>query len=305
VTITHPDKVMFPDDGITKGELAAYYEAVAPVMVPHIAGRPVTMERYPAGIDKKGFWQKDVSKGFPDWLERVEVPKKDGVVHHPLVTDARSLLWTVNQNTITHHVWSRRASNLQHPDVCVFDLDPAEDNAAAVGEVALALRDLLKELGLPCSVKTSGSKGFHVVVPLDGTTRMGTVARFANAVGTLFVARHPDRLTQEFSKADRGGRTLVDTGRNGYSATFAAPYTVRAKPGAPVSAPCTWQEIERGEVGPRTFTLRTMPARLAAVGDLWSDIWSDGAGITTETQELVKALSSAAGPEPTAGPEQR
>ena len=299
-TITHPEKILFPDDGITKGELAAYYEAIAPAMVPHIAGRPVTLERYPSGIDKKGFWQKDVSKGFPDWLERVEVPKKGGVVHHPLVTDTRSLLWTVNQNTITHHVWSRRASNLQHPDVCVFDLDPAEDNAAAVGEVALALRDLVTELGLPSLVKTSGSKGFHIVIPLDGTTRMGTVARFANAVGALFVARHPDRLTQEFSKADRGGRILVDTGRNGYSATFAAPYTVRAKSGAPVSAPCTWEEIQRGEVGPRTFNLRTMPARIAAVGDLWADIWSRPASITTETQERVKALSGAASPKPPA-----
>jgi len=158
----------------------------------------------------------------------------------------------------------------------------------------------LKELGLPSRVKTSGSKGFHIVVPLDGTTRMGTVARFANAVGALFVARHPDRLTQEFSKADRGGRILVDTGRNGYSATFAAPYTVRAKPGAPVSAPCTWEEVERGAVAPRTFTLRNMPARIAAVGDLWSDIWSNATGLTAETQERVKALSAAASPQPPA-----
>jgi bifunctional non-homologous end joining protein LigD len=292
-TITHPEKVLFPDDGITKGELAAYYEAIAPAMVPHIAGRPVTMERYPSGIDKKGFWQKDVSKGFPDWLERVEVPKKGGVVHHPLVTDARSLLWTVNQNTITHHVWSRRASNLQYPDVCVFDLDPAEDNASAVGQVALELRAFLDELGLPSAVKTSGSKGFHIVVPLDGITKMGTVARFANAVGTAFVARYPDRLTQEFSKADRGGRILVDTGRNGYSATFAAPYTVRAKPGAPVSAPCTWEEIERGEVGPRTFTLRTMPERIAAVGDLWADFGKSEVGsLKPEVQNRLEQLTS-------------
>jgi bifunctional non-homologous end joining protein LigD len=268
--ITHPDKVLFPEDGITKGELAAYYEAAAPLMLPHLARRPVTMERYPAGIDKQGFWQKDVSKGFPTWLERVEVPKKDGVVHHPLVTDLRSLLWVTNQNCITPHVWVSRAPDLYHPDVCIFDLDPADDNAAVLRAAALGLRDLLKELGLPSWVKTSGSKGFHIAVPLDGKTEIGDVARFAHTVGAHLVARDPSHLTQEFSKADRGGRILVDTGRNGYSATFAAAYAVRAKRGAPVSAPCTWEEVESGEVSPQTFTLRTMAARIAAVGDLWA-----------------------------------
>ena len=299
-TITHPEKVLFPDDGITKGELAAYYEAIAPVMLPHVANRPVTMERYPSGIASKGFWQKDVSKGFPDWLDRVEVPKKGGTVHHPLIADARSLLWTVNQNTITHHVWNRRTPNLQHPDICVFDLDPSIDDAAAVRAAALALRTLLDELGLPSAVKTSGSKGFHIVVPLDATVRTGAVARFADAIGTLMVARHPDTLTQEFSKADRGGRILVDTGRNGYSATFAAPYTVRARPGAPVSAPCTWTEIERGEVAPRSFTVRTMPGRIAEVGDLWAGMAADAGRLTAETLDRLEALSTAASAQPPA-----
>ncbi|MEP6914283.1 MAG: non-homologous end-joining DNA ligase [Acidobacteriota bacterium] len=268
--ITHPEKVLFPDDGITKGELAAYYQAVAPIMVPHLARRPLTMERYPAGIDKKGFWQKDVSKGFPAWLERVEVPKKDGVVHHPLVTDTQSLLWVTNQNCITPHVWVARAPDLYHPDLCIFDLDPADDDLETLRGTALGLRDLLAELGLPSWVKTSGSKGFHIAVPLDRKTDTGDVARFAHTVGAHLVARDPAHLTQEFSKADRGGRILVDTGRNGYSATFAAAYAVRAKPGAPVSAPCTWAEIESREVSPQTFTLRTMAARIADVGDLWA-----------------------------------
>ena len=181
--ITHPEKVLFPDDGITKGDLAAYYEAMAPVMLPHLRGRPITMERYPAGIDKKGFWQKDVSKGFPAWLKRVEVPKKDGVVHHPVVTDTRSLLWVTNQNTITQHVWTSRIPDLDYPDICVFDLDPSTDDPAAVRAAAIGLRDLLEELTLPSWIKTSGSKGFHIVVPLDGKTQMGQVVRFANAVG--------------------------------------------------------------------------------------------------------------------------
>jgi bifunctional non-homologous end joining protein LigD len=270
--ITHPEKVLFPDDGITKGELAAYYEAVAAAMVPHIRARPVTMERYPAGIKAEGFFQKDVSKGFPEWLERVEVPKKGGTVHHPLITDTQSLLWVTNQNCITPHVWTSRAPDLYHPDICVFDLDPAGEEPEVLRAAALALRNLLDELGLPSWVKTSGSKGFHIAVPLDGKLGFGEVSSFAHAVGTLLVRRDPDHLTQEFHKVDRAGRILVDTGRNGYSATFAAPYAVRARAGAPVSAPCTWEEVERGEVGPRTFTVRTMGGRLGKVGDLWAEM---------------------------------
>jgi len=287
--ITHPEKVLFPDDGITKGELAGYYEAIAPVMLPHIKNRPLTMERYPAGIGSQGFWQKDVSKGFPDWLKRVEVPKKDGTVHHPLVTDTRSLLWMANQNTITPHVWVSRVPKLNAPDVCVFDLDPSHDNEPEVlRAAALALRDLLDELGLRSWVKTTGSKGFHIVVSLDGTSSTDDVARFAHDVGTRLVARDPDHLTQEFSKADRGGRILVDTGRNGYSATFAAAYAVRARPGAPVSAPVTWEEIESGAVLPRTFTLGNMTARVKAVGDLWSNIRTRRQPLKAATKKLSR-----------------
>ena len=270
--ITHPEKVLFPDDGITKGDLAAYYEMVAPVMLPHIKSRPVTMERYPAGIGKKGFWQKDVSKGFPAWLERVEVPKKDGVVHHPLVTDERSLLWIANQNTITPHVWTSRAPDLFHPDVGVFDLDPSRDNPEVLRAAAVALRELLDELGMPSWIKTSGSKGFHIVISLDGKTPMNEAAGFAHGVARLLVARYPKELTLEFHKRDRGDKILVDTGRNDYSATFAAAYAVRARAGAPVSAPCTWEEVIRGEVAPGTFTLKNMKARLDRVGDVWSDL---------------------------------
>ena len=292
--ITHPEKVLFPDDGITKGEVAAYYEAMAPVILPHLRGRPITMERYPAGIGTKGFWQKDVSKGFPEWLQRVEVPKKDGVVHHPVVTDTESLLWITNQNTITQHIWASRLPDLKYPDLCVFDLDPSNDDVAEVRAAAIGLRDLLEKLGLPSWVKTTGSKGFHIVVPLDGKTTMGAAARFANAVGTLFVRLAPDKLTQEFSKADRRGRIYMDTGRNGYSATFAAPYTIRAKRGAPVSAPCTWEELERGTVSPGSFTLRNMPERIAAVGDVWGDLHRRGRSLK-RAMDKVKEFSSGDG----------
>lgn len=270
--LTHPDKLLFPKDGLTKRDLAHYYERVAPLMLPHVIGRPVTMERYPSGIGSKGFMHKNVVKGFPSWLERIEVPKSDGRVNHALASDPVSLLWMANQNTVTLHVWTSRAPRLFHPDVCVFDLDPADDDPTRVQRAALLLRDVLLELGLASWIKTSGSKGYHIVVPLDAAADFGVVGAFAHRVGAALVARNPADLTQEFSKADRGGRIYVDTGRNGYSATFAAVYTVRARPGAPISAPCTWEEVERGTIAPRSVTLRNAAERFAAVGDLWVDL---------------------------------
>ena len=289
--ITHPEKVLFPDDGITKGELASYYESMAPILVPHIRGRPVTMERYHRGIGEKGFFQKHVAKGVPEWIERVVVPKRGGSVRHPMVSDARSLVWLANQNCITLHVWTSRAPNLYQPDLCVFDLDPSEDEPAVLRATALELRDVLNELGLRSWVKTSGSKGFHIVVPLDGRAGFEDVSRFAYAVGAILVKRDPENLTQEIAKAARGGRILIDTGRNGYSATFAAPYAVRAKAGAPVSAPCTWDEIERGDVGPQTFTLRGMPSRIGEVGDLWSDMPRRNRSLRRPSEEVRRLLA--------------
>jgi bifunctional non-homologous end joining protein LigD len=218
----------------------------------------------------------------------VEVPKKDGAVHHPLANDTRSLLWMANQNSITLHVWTSRVPALFHPDLCVFDLDPPTDDPDVARAATLDVRALLDELGLRSWVKTTGSKGFHVAVPLDGTTDMDAVAAFAHRAGALLVKRHPDRLTQEFLKADRGGRVLVDTGRNGWSATFAAVYTVRARRGAPVSAPCTWPEVERAEVDPRSFTLRSIADRLASVGDLWADLLTSGQSLRDAAERLQR-----------------
>lgn len=289
--ITHPEKVLFPDDGITKGELASYYEAIADVLLPHLRGRPITMERYPSGIGRPGFIQKDVSKGFPAWLERVEVPKKVGTLWHPLVGDARSLTWLANQNCITPHVWTSRLPDLYRPDLCVFDLDPALEDWSALRDAAIAVRDLLEELGLSSRLKTSGSKGFHIVVPLDGAADFETVFRFGHGVGAVLVQRYPALLTQEFLKADRGGRILVDTGRNHYGATFAAPYAVRARPGAPVSAPCTWHELETGAVEPRTFTLRSMARRIADVGDLWAGLRDEAYSLDGPMAALDRLLT--------------
>jgi bifunctional non-homologous end joining protein LigD len=304
VTITHPEKVLFPEDGISKGEVAAYYAAVAAIMLPHVRGRPVTMERFPSGIDAKGFLQKNVVKGFPAWLGRAELPKKDGTVFYPLADDAPSLQWMANQNTVTLHVWPSRMPHPWDPDVCVFDLDPAQDDAKALRAAALGLRDLLAERKVRSVVKTSGSKGFHIVVPLERTAAR-VVNRFAGDIAAELIARLPDLVTQEFSKADRGGRILVDIGRNRPGATMAAAYTIRARPGAPVSAPCTWEEIESGAVGPQSFTLRTMATRLAAVGDLWADLARRGQRLPAADDDPPAAEGEAAAEASTPPPARR
>lgn len=291
VAISHPDKVLFPDDGITKGELARYYGSVASLMLPHLRARPVTMERFPAGIGKKGFIQKDVSKGFPAWLERVEIPKKDGTTWYPMINDARALQWVANQNCITPHVWVSRVPALEVPDLCVFDLDPSTDDFETLRKAALAVRALLDELGLPSFVKTSGSKGYHIVVALDGEAGAEIVGTFTHGAGALLVKRHPELFTQEFIKADRGDRVLVDTGRNWPGATFAAVYSVRPKPGAPISAPCSWEEVERGAIRPQSCTLRNMPARLTATGDLWATLHERPSSLTEAFARVRGELS--------------
>jgi bifunctional non-homologous end joining protein LigD len=270
--ITHPDKVLFPDDGITKGDLAEYYEAVADVMVPHIRNRPVTLERFNAGIEGPRIFQKNVEKGFPAWLKRVKVMKKDGVVNHVLITDTRSLLWVANQNSITPHVWVARAPKIMKPDVMIFDLDPSDDDVARLRKGALALRRLLDSLGLESWVKTSGSKGYHIAVPLEAKHDYGTVATFAHAVGRLMIERDPKSFTGEFYKKDRAGKIFMDTGRNEYSATFAATYAVRPRAGAPVSAPITWDELKSGRFGPTALTLKNVPKRVAKLGDVWAEL---------------------------------
>lgn len=270
--ITHPEKLLFPADGISKGEVAKYYEQVAGVMVPHLRGRPLTMERFPKGIGEPGFLQKNVVRGFPEWLKRVETPKRGGVVHYPLVNNRRTLQWVANQNTITLHVWTARTPRLDRPDICVIDLDPTDDDPDALRTAALLGRDVFADAGLTCLVKTSGSRGYHLAARLPRGTDYAESAELADQIAQRMVAQKPRLLTTAFQKRDRKRRILVDTERNHPGATFAAPYSVRARPGAPVSAPCTWEEVERGSVTPNSVTLRTMPERLLEMGDLWQSL---------------------------------
>jgi len=276
VRITHPDKVLFPEDGITKAELAAYYQAVAALMLPLVRGRPVTMQRFPNGIAKGGFLQKQIGDYFPDWIQRVTAPNRrtrQGTtreqVTYMVCGSPDDLVYLANQACITPHVWLSRTPDIYRPDQLVFDLDPASTDPRVLRLAAAALHELLDELGLASFLKSSGSRGLHVVVPLVPGAETDEVKVFSMAVAEVLAARHPDDLTTEGRIADRGGRLYLDIGRNGYAQTMAAPYAVRALPGAPVSVPLEWSEL--AEFDPRRHTLRTIAERLD-LQDPWAGL---------------------------------
>ncbi len=272
VTITHPDKVLFPADGITKGDLAAYYRDAATWMVPHVRGRPVSMQRFNAGIGRDGFFQKNLPRGAPDWLHRVEVAKRGGRLVHVLADDAAALVWLANQNCVTPHVWTSRADRLDRPDRMIWDLDPAGDGHDAFGLVrrtALALGALLRELGTEPWAMTTGSRGVHVVVPIRRRYGFPAVHAAARAVADELVARRPAELTTEFYVRKREGRLFVDVNRNARAATAVPPYAVRPRPGAPVATPLRWDELEDPALRADRFTLRDVLERPA---DPWERI---------------------------------
>jgi len=233
IDVSNPSKVLFPDDGITKAELAEYYAAVAPYAVPYAKQRPVMMERYPDGIAHRPLIQQNAPDYFPEWIERIHVPKDKGNVRHPVIDSAAAFVYLAGQACVTPHVWLSRADRIRHPDQLIFDLDPPHGGFEEARRTALQVRNLLAELGLPAFVRTSGGKGLHVLVPLDRSEPYDTVRPFAEDVAAELARRDPDRLSTEHRIANRGGRLYLDVTRNAYAQTTPATYAVRARPGAP------------------------------------------------------------------------
>jgi len=270
VAVSSPDKVLFPEDGTTKADLARYYAKVADTMLPHLKGRPISMLRYPDGIEGESFFQKDVPDYFPAWIRRAKVEKEGGTLEMMVAEEPAALVYLAGQACITPHVWLSRIDRPQRPDRLIFDFDPSGDDFGPVREGARRMRDLLDELGLAPFVMTTGSRGLHVTVPLDRSADFDVVRTFARGCAELLVARRPDHLTVEHRKAKRGGRVYVDTGRNAYAQTGVAPYAVRALPGAPVATPLDWSEL--GRARPRSTTIANLFRRLGRKDDPWADI---------------------------------
>jgi bifunctional non-homologous end joining protein LigD len=268
VETSNEDKVLFPRAGITKGDLMDYYDAIASRILPWLRHRPLVLERFPDGIEEEGFYQKQVAGHFPDWISTVRVEKSGGETQELVVCDKKAaLVFLANLGCVALHPWLCRTDRLDRPDQLVVDLDPPGDDFASVRDAARACRGLLHELELPSFVKTTGSKGVHIVVPLDREEGFDAVRDFARDAMEVLAARLPDVLTTELRKHQRRGRIFLDIARNAHAQTAVAPYAVRPLPGAPVATPLDWDELER--VDARSFTTRNIPRRLARRGDPW------------------------------------
>jgi len=273
VETSNEDKVLFPGAGITKGRLIDYYETVAPAMLPHLRGRPLTVERFPDGIGAEGFFQKQAAGHFPRWIQRARVDTADGPQEQAICGHRAALVYLANQACVTLHVFPSRLPRLGCPDQLVIDLDPPEDDFARVRRAARQLKGFLDELETRAFVKSTGSRGVHVVVPLDRRSPYEAVREVARELAERLAARHPRELTTAQRKARRGDRLYLDVGRNAYGQTAVAPYSVRARAGAPVATPLEWTELLEDEgLGARSFTIDELPARLERRGDPWRGI---------------------------------
>ena len=286
VRLSSPDRVLFPDDGVTKGDLFEYYRAVAPVLVPHLRDRPFTMKRYREGMRGPHFFQKDAPKGMPDWIPRRPFrtfPREGGsrIVQFPLVNDELALLWMVQMHCIDMNAWYSRVDKPERPDFVLFDLDPPDGGFALGARAAHYVREAVEELGLRAYVKTSGADGVHVLVPVTRRSTFEATRTFAEKVSTRLVEAHPGEVTTEWLKRKREG-VYLDARQNGPGRTIASVYSVRPKPGAPVSTPLRWDELDE-DVDPRSFTMSAVLERVERHGDLFRPVLD-------EPQPLAPAL---------------
>src|SRR3954451_20820580 len=296
VKLSSADRVLFPDDGVTKGDLFDYYEAVAPAIVPHLRDRPFTMKRFREGIDKPGFFQKQAPKGIPDWIPTRQFrtwPREGGsrLVDFPLVNDELALLWMVQMHCIDMNAWYSRVDKPDRPDFVLFDLDPPDDPKGfdMAVEVAHLVHELLDSVGLPSHVKTSGADGIHVVAPITRRSTYQQTYDFAERASRLLEERHPGKVTTEWLKKKREG-VLVDHRQNGHGKTIASVYSVRPKPEAPVSTPLHWDELTPG-VRPRDFSMEVALGRIERHGDLFAPILEDPRTLGSAAAKLERLVS--------------
>jgi bifunctional non-homologous end joining protein LigD len=286
---------LFPDEGITKGDLIDYYRRIADTMLPHMAGRPISMHRFPNGIHKAGFYHKEVPDYFPDWITRVAVQvEEEGVMQLQVICDKpETLVYLANQACVTPHIWLSRADKLHYPDKMIFDLDPPGGEFDIVRLAARSLREILEDIGLASFIMTTGSRGLHVVVPLDRSADFDEVRLFAKDVAQLLADKEPGRFTVETRKDKRDGRLFLDYLRNSYAQHGVAPYAVRAKPGAPVATPLDWEELANPNLTSASYTMQTIFQRLAHKQDPWKDMMRHARSLKTPRRRLERLTSVA------------
>ena len=290
--MTNPERVLFPEDGITKGDLYEYYDAVAPAILPHLRDRPFTMKRYREGLAGEAFFQKQAPKGMPSWIptRRFTTHPREGgsrEVDFPLVDSREALLWMVQMHCIDMNAWYSRIDKPHRPDYVVFDLDPPDGGFKTAVRVAHLVGDVLEEIGLPGYAKTSGADGIHVLAPIARRATFEQTYDFAEAVARLIESRHPDLATTEWLKRKRPpGAVLVDHRQNGWGKTIASVYSVRPKPGAPVSTPLRWDELDES-VEPRRFGMVRALERVERHGDLYAPVLENPRPLAAAARRLA------------------
>ncbi len=296
VPFTHPGKLLYPAQGITKADLADYYERVWPRMAPLLKERPLTIKRYPRGLGQGGFYQRRVQEWFPDWVRSADLPMKDDpsqVVREVVADHPATLVFLVNIGALEIHASLARASAPDLADMMIFDLDPPGDFTDEVRRVAVEFRDMLDELGLPVYVKTTGSRGFHVTIPLKPRLSFDVTRRLARALAERMIARDPDNLTLMPRKTVRKGRILIDIWRNAYAQTAVAPWSTRARAGATVATPLSWDEMTQG-IHPRAWTIANIGERLA-LPDPWADFFDRAVDLRSWARMAPDDLAAAVG----------
>ncbi len=294
IDVSRREKVFFPDAGFTKGDVIDYYDRVADVMIPHMKHYAVSMERFPDGLAGDGFYNKDTPDYFPDWIRTVTIPRREGGSFRAPIVDSRAaLVYMADQAVLTPHLYLARYNDLEHPDKMIYDLDPPEGTTdfSAVRRAALDIRDVMAEVDLQAWVKTTGSKGFHVVIPLDRSAGFDEVREFAHSSALLLVRRHEETYTLEQRKNKRRGRIFLDVLRNSYGATTVAPYAIRARPGAPVATPLDWEELKAG-ANPQDWTIESVPRRLAQKEDPWKGLMRHARSLERRREKLDALLDA-------------
>ena len=287
IGVSRTEKVLFPDAGITKGDLIGYYRKIAETILPHLAGRPVSMERFPDGIDNEGFYQKEVPDYFPPWITRVKVDLVEGGVQDQAICDsAATLIYLADQGCITPHTWLSRTGSLDRPDKLIIDLDPPGRDFEPVREAAFLVRDFLGELGLRPFVMTTGSRGLHVIIPVRPDLSFDRVRDLAREIAAILAARHADTLTDEIRKEERNGRLFLDVLRNSWGQTSAPPYAVRARPGAPVATPLEWDELRDHDLVSDSYTIGNIFRRLGQKEDPWKGMFSHCQSLEAVEEEI-------------------
>lgn len=274
IEITHGDKILFGKSGITKEDLAHYYQTVASIMLPYVNNRPISMQRFPQGIDSEGFFQKDAGDYFPDFVIRFTVKKQhDGVVHYVVIDKVATLIYLANQNCITPHIWLSKIDDINRPDRMIFDLDPADGlGFTAIQKVAQIIKKKLDMLNIPAFCMLTGSRGAHIVVPLRRIHTFDEVREFAHTIAQQCAQQFPDLITVDVSKSKRGKRVFIDWLRNSFGATAVAPYAVRPLVGAPVAMPVTWQELLSPKMSSQRYTIANALRHVKTVGDAWQSM---------------------------------